>query len=625
MDATAARPLDPLAIPDDHLAAPRRASPVARSAARLAAEPAADAPIGRVNTPAHLARWMAAEAVHALRETTGRSPRDWTILEPAAGSGVIIAALAERLGTFDPIWAIDADAAARQLARQRMGSMKSWAAPILRRYRIGDALLDDKLLPPRPVDLLIGNPPYLGVRHARRLPQYDRWRARFGATEDLYTYFMRRAMHIVRPGGFVMLLVPDTWLTLSSYERLRREVLAGRLHFVLRLPPDTFDRQVFPGVFLWQRAEPRDHHVRYLDARPPNSLERPRELAIDQAAYQNAPGGNIFEPTATARKMARVLVRADAAHAVAVGWAPPTVRDRGIDPNGNEIRWAVHTPRGAELDGIAAEGRRFPVFPGRRGRAGSGRPGERPLRPPSRAAGSAALVHLCDVAAIGDVGIHSRNCRHRLFFARREKPGLQRLLQGRQIEPYAVRWDSPSARYRWVDIHYRPDPRRPGRRGDGSPSVRGEYWSWQGDPAIFRLPERILIRQTGDRIVAARLGQKRMHYYTDNTLFTAVLTDAARAAGITYRYLLGYLNSAIVSQMYRFLSGEAGRPQAQVKVGLLRRLPFVLPSPADIGRVDGWVRQIERRAAGGVTNVRLQSALDRHFARLIEHATRRSR
>ncbi len=709
MDATAARLLDPLTIPDDHLAASRRADRVARSGARLAVEPA-EAPVGRVNTPAHVARWMAAEAVRALRETTGCSARDWTILEPAAGSGVIIAALAERLGTLDPIWAIDADARARELAQRRIGllngrasanqrllvhphseevmaqrparmpvrstevgemlhagfgnangvsscspglvasatypgnpehaasqpqrgcdttpsalrisrrrrtqgspdeSGQPWAegrspfrgkchraggveehqrcpgavtrkrikpdqgdklpidAPQYLRlpnygawrshYHVGDALLDDKLLPPRPIDLVIGNPPYLGVRHARRLPSFERWRGRFGATEDLYAYFMRRAMRIVRPGGCVMLLVPDTWLTLSSYEDLRREVLAGRLCFVLRFPPDTFDRHVFPCVFLWQRADPAAHRVRYLDARAPHSLERPREFAIAQAAYENAPGCIVFEPTATARKMARGLARA--------GWAMPKLR-----------------------------------LP--------------------RATTSARVVPLCEIAAIGDVGIHSRNCRHRLFFAGRDRPHLERLLQGRQIEPYAVRWDSPKARYRWVDIHYAPDASVPGRRGDGSPSVRGEYWSWQGDPAIFQLPERILIRQTGDRIVAARLAQKRTHYYTDNTLFTAALTDAARAAGITYRYLLGYLNSAIASRMYRFLSGEIGRPQAQVKVGLLRRLPFVLPSPAEVKRVEGWVRGIERQAARENGNRRLQASINRHFAGLIDHATR---
>ena len=133
---------------------------------------------------------------------------------------------------------------------------------------------------------------------------------------------------------------------------------------------------------------------------------------------------------------------------------------------------------------------------------------------------------------------------------------------------------------------------------------------------------RILIRQTGDRIVAARCLQDRVAHYTDNTLFTATLTDAARSDGVGYLYVLAYLNSAVVTRLYRFLSGEHGRPQAQIKIGLLRRLPFIRPTPAEIRRIERLACQSEKAAARGAAASAQQKAIDRHFQQLFARAIR---
>lgn len=510
--------------------------------------------VGRVNTPPAVARWMVREALDALPPTSG-SP---TILEPAAGSGVIVAALAEAMTdgrTSDTvrskalrcIWAIDADPHIRPAAEARLRTMFGSAATgrLRRRYRIGDALLDDSLLPGGSINLIIGNPPFLGARDARRLGSFDAWRERFAFRGDLYAYFMLWAMQRVCAGGVVCLLVPDTWLRLSGYESLREKVLSGRLLKVVRLPANTFDRHVLPCFFVWQKADPAGGKTQYIDARGSRrstiapAIARRATTGIAQSAFADAPRKIIYEPTPENRQLA------------------------------------------ARLSTAKPHGRR-----------------------------------LSDFLRIVDAGIHSRNCRDKLFFARRERPGLKRLLQGRQIEPFAVRWDSPKARYRWVDIAYRPRPGVRGRRGDGSPSVRDEYWDWQGDPAIHALPLRILIRQTGDRIVAARCIQGRTPHYTDNTLFSAVSTSAARDAGMDERFLVAYLNSGVASRCYRFLSGESGRPQAQIKIRLLRDLPFVVPPTRDIRRITQLVDRIEAAAREGESPAPLRSQLDACFSRL---------
>ena len=67
------------------------------------------------------------------------------------------------------------------------------------------------------------------------------------------------------------------------------------------------------------------------------------------------------------------------------------------------------------------------------------------------------------VAPALDTGIDSGNVRKRIFL-RQPEPGrgLYRLLQGTQVVRYGCWWEHPSARFRYVDIGYRPDPARKG-------------------------------------------------------------------------------------------------------------------------------------------------------------------
>ncbi|MBN2561360.1 MAG: N-6 DNA methylase [Phycisphaerae bacterium] len=569
---------------------------------------------------------MAREALKAV--TSDRDVQSLTIVEPAAGSGVIVAALIEAMSRLGPrprcaplralqrIRAIDTDPRVRPAAGQRLrlalGRVpSSW---LQTHYRIGDSLLEPLLLPRHPIDLIIGNPPYLGVRHARRLPAFARWRGKFDVSEDLYAFFIRWAMETVRPGGHVVLLVPDTWLSLASYEDLRRRLLQDRLRLIVRLPADTFNRQVFPCFFVWQKAESGAARVRYVDARHGQwaassnggRVRHAQRYHVGHSLFTQSPRSIIFVPTKQACETAalwhaldrpgRCDTKSPSQHS---GVRVPPVLRHGRparDPTG-ETPVPQASSRDAKIPIVSST---VPIV--------------------SSTGGVGTLTTLDEIARIADVGIHSRNCRHRLFYARRTRPGLQRLIQGRQIERYAVCWDSPGAQYRWVDVHYVPEPGVRGRRGNGRSSVRDEYWDWQGDPAVHRLPERVLIRQTGDHIVAARCIQKRAVYYTDNTLFTATLTNTAITVGISHAYLLAYLNSAIVTRLYQFLSGERGRAQAQVKIGLLRQLPFVWPSARSIAQTEALVDTVESAAATGKPASTQLHAIDRHFARLFTEA-----
>jgi hypothetical protein len=83
---------------------------------------------------------------------------------------------------------------------------------------------------------------------------------------------------------------------------------------------------------------------------------------------------------------------------------------------------------------------------------------------------------------------------------------------------------------------------------------------------IFNLPEKIVWRQTSDRIRATLLGP----YWFANTLQAGVLKDNS----YNIRYLLGLMNSKYLNYIYVETVKELGRVFPQVKLNKIRALPI---------------------------------------------------
>ncbi len=172
-----------------------------------------------------------------------------------------------------------------------------------------------------------------------------------------------------------------------------------------------------------------------------------------------------------------------------------------------------------------------------------------------------------------DTGISSGNVRKKLFF-KEDNGGRHRLLQGRQIQRFSVQWDSPKAQYRFCEIDYEPLP-IPGIGRGGKPSRRNEYWGFGGPIENHHQPERLLMRQTDDDLIVAYHSEAESgRFYTDNTLYT-ILPKLPR---VNLKYFLALFNSRLLNFVYHFVSQEAGKSQAQVKVAVVRKLPAVVPA-----------------------------------------------
>ncbi|MEZ0263679.1 MAG: class I SAM-dependent DNA methyltransferase [Phycisphaerae bacterium] len=147
------------------------------------------------------------------------------VLDPACGPGDFLAAARDRLGAAHPhahYFGVDTDPAAVercQAARSAIGNGQWTIAH-------ADALLDPPaFLVPGSFDLIVGNPPYINAIEKYLTPETkERLRERFPALTgpaDLAAYFLALAVHLVRPGGQIAIVLPRALLNSPTAAGLR--------------------------------------------------------------------------------------------------------------------------------------------------------------------------------------------------------------------------------------------------------------------------------------------------------------------------------------------------------------------------------------------------------------------
>ncbi len=100
----------------------------------------------------------------------------------------------------------------------------------------------------------------------------------------------------------------------------------------------------------------------------------------------------------------------------------------------------------------------------------------------------------------------------------------------------------------------------------------GEWLAAPREPAIFEAPEKIIVRQTGDSIIAMSIGAGII---CRNNLHILI----PRERGII-NLSLGILNSRLIDFIYTYLNPEKGEALAEVK----RQHVAMLPFPKDVDR-----------------------------------------
>lgn len=163
-----------------------------------------------------------------------------------------------------------------------------------------------------------------------------------------------------------------------------------------------------------------------------------------------------------------------------------------------------------------------------------------------------------------------------------ENAEFRPLLRGRLINKYEILWDQDL----WI-----------------------KFGDWLAEPrltASYDSPEKIVIRQTGDSLIAALDDHQ---FIVMNNMFTIVPRDANAPT----RFALAALNSSVLNWYYQTcINPEKGEALAEIKKGHLTRLPLAIPNDSQLATISSLSDLIafSKRYGEAVTSVFLEDLID---------------
>jgi len=117
-------------------------------------------------------------------------------------------------------------------------------------------------------DAVVGNPPYIRVHRLDGVLKEYLWKEyeSFAEKGDIYACFIERGLSLLRDGGFISFITPNTWSSLQSFRHLRKLVLErSNIVQLVRTPSRVFkNATVRTLIFVLQRrvsGKPTTEHV----------------------------------------------------------------------------------------------------------------------------------------------------------------------------------------------------------------------------------------------------------------------------------------------------------------------------------------------------------------------------
>ncbi len=225
---------------------------------------------GHFSTPPLLVE----QILDACGYTAGQDLSSIRVLDPACGSGNFLAGAAHCLlqcvsggdataaltSVQRNLWGFDPDPVACFLAEMQLRTILAGAGqPLPASARLHIHQGDGLALPWEPcIDLLVANPPYLAAKNSD-LSGYRSAQQRGQA--DSYLLFLNLALQVVRPNGWIGLVLPDPVLARANAAGERLRVLEQlTLHHLWHLS-GVFAAQVGAVVLIAQKCPPANTHA----------------------------------------------------------------------------------------------------------------------------------------------------------------------------------------------------------------------------------------------------------------------------------------------------------------------------------------------------------------------------
>lgn len=115
-------------------------------------------------------------------------------------------------------------------------------------------------------DVVIGNPPYVKkenldkkiIRELEHLFIEFKNDKKTYWMDDLYVHFIFKGLEITKKNGIMTFITNDSFISLSSKERVRRLLLDNDLTQLIRCPRETFEAMIYTAVFLVRKCEAKN-------------------------------------------------------------------------------------------------------------------------------------------------------------------------------------------------------------------------------------------------------------------------------------------------------------------------------------------------------------------------------
>lgn len=161
------------------------------------------------------------------------------ILEPCGGDGMLIDALLSLDSTFN-IDTCEIDEQALKIMQEKYNILSNVVV------RKADILIDslfDEYTKTGHYDKIIGNPPYGGWQdYQRRIDLKQKYNGFY--VHETYSLFLLRCISLLKEGGILSFIIPDTFLFLHNHKKIRKYLLEETLIKEIVIFPSKF----FPGV-----------------------------------------------------------------------------------------------------------------------------------------------------------------------------------------------------------------------------------------------------------------------------------------------------------------------------------------------------------------------------------------
>jgi len=162
--------------------------------------------IGQIFTPDYIAEYMVKNCLNFIMKNNGNISQDFKVLEPSAGEGVFLGYL--RNNSFSNIYAYEMDLSLKDSLLDSFPTTK---------FKF-DNFLSSKIS--EKFDLIIGNPPYLGQNYNAEIFQeyikkYPICSKYFVGNMDLFYFFIHLGIEKLKPGGILSYITTNYWITKS--------------------------------------------------------------------------------------------------------------------------------------------------------------------------------------------------------------------------------------------------------------------------------------------------------------------------------------------------------------------------------------------------------------------------